>query len=127
MPQHLVQAFISRKAIFNHCGLSFKGMLRSLLINIWHGRSVQGKYHYQQLVKLLFTDGKKTFARSLKQLYAYYGYVAARTDTENLNQVFFRCYYKLGKSTFLALVNNTPINQPLQIVDPLHLLSLIIG
>ena len=74
MPLHLVQAFISAEdwKFFDHHGLSWKGIIRSLLVNMYYGRKVQGASTItQQLVRLLFFDSKVTFTRKIKeQFYA---------------------------------------------------------
>ncbi len=74
MPLHLINAFIAAEDwnFFNHQGLSFKGIIRSILVNIYHGKKMQGASTItQQLVKLHFFDSKKTFNRKFKeQLYA---------------------------------------------------------
>ncbi len=74
MPKHLVQAFIAAEdwKFFSHHGLSIKGIIRSLLVNLYYGRKVQGASTItQQLVRLIFFDAKKTFTRKLKeQVYA---------------------------------------------------------
>lgn len=74
MPQHLIQAFIAAEdwSFFKHGGISWKGILRSTLINLYHGKIVQGASTItQQLVKLLFFDSRRTFKRKIKeQLYA---------------------------------------------------------
>ncbi len=74
MPSHLINAFLAAEDwhFFSHSGLSFKGIIRSILVNMYHGRRVQGASTItQQLVKLLFFDSAKTFSRKLKeQLYS---------------------------------------------------------
>lgn len=74
MPQHLINAFIATEDwnFFKHHGLSFKGIIRSILVNLYYGRKMQGASTItQQLVKLHFFDGQKTFIRKFKeQLYA---------------------------------------------------------
>ena len=69
VPEHLIQAFVAAEdhAFFNHPGISWKGILRSILINIYYGRVVQGASTItQQLVKLLYTDSRRTLARKIK-------------------------------------------------------------
>jgi penicillin-binding protein 1A len=69
VPQHLIQAFIAAEdhAFFNHPGISWKGILRSVLVNMYHGKVVQGASTItQQLVKLLFTDARRTLTRKIK-------------------------------------------------------------
>jgi penicillin-binding protein 1A len=74
MPPHLINAFLAAEdwQFFSHCGLSIKGIVRSTIKNISHGRKVQGASTItQQLVKLLYFHPKKTFSRKIKeQLYA---------------------------------------------------------
>jgi len=70
MPEHLINAFIAAEdwSFFQHSGLSWKGILRSIFVNLYHGRKVQGASTItQQLVKLLFFDSKKTFSRKIKE------------------------------------------------------------
>jgi penicillin-binding protein 1A len=74
LPQHLINAFIAAEDwdFFVHHGISWKGIIRSIVVNMYHGRKAQGASTItQQLVKLLFFDSKKTFTRKIKeQLYA---------------------------------------------------------
>ncbi|OGB86634.1 hypothetical protein A3J41_03495 [candidate division TM6 bacterium RIFCSPHIGHO2_12_FULL_38_8] len=74
MPVHLVQAFLvtEDRTFFEHPGISFRGILRSMLVNLYSGKKVQGASTItQQLVRLLFFESKKTFSRKLKeQIYA---------------------------------------------------------
>ncbi|MCL4360770.1 PBP1A family penicillin-binding protein [Candidatus Dependentiae bacterium] len=70
MPKHLIDAFISAEDhnFFNHGGISFKGILRSTLINLYNRKIVQGASTItQQLVKLIFYDSKKSFKRKIKE------------------------------------------------------------
>lgn len=98
MPKHLINAFIAAEdwQFFSHHGLSFKGIFRSIAVNLYHGRMVQGASTItQQLVKLLFLNSSKTFSRKIKeQLYAL---VIERQFTKEqilqtyLNHVYFGC------------------------------------
>lgn len=70
IPQVLVQAFIAAEdwKFFQHKGISFRGIVRSLLVNVSQGRVVQGASTItQQLVKLLFFDTQRTFKRKIKE------------------------------------------------------------
>src|SRR5579885_1277524 len=70
MPKHLIQAFIAAEdwRFFEHAGISWKGIIRSALVNLYHGRKVQGASTItQQLVRLLYFDAKKTFSRKIKE------------------------------------------------------------
>ncbi len=98
MPEHLTEAFLSAEDwhFYAHYGISWKGILRSLLINLYHGTKKQGASTItQQLVKMLFFDLKKTFTRKLKeQLYAI---IIEQQFTKQqileiyLNHVYFGC------------------------------------
>ncbi len=74
IPQHLIQAFLvtEDRAFFEHPGISFRGILRSIIVNLYSGKKVQGASTItQQLVRLLFFNSKKTFSRKIKeQMYA---------------------------------------------------------
>ena len=70
MPEHLIQAFIAAEdhTFFNHVGLSLKGIVRSLFVNLYYGKKMQGASTItQQLVRLLFFNAKKTFVRKIKE------------------------------------------------------------
>ncbi|MGE0009225.1 MAG: transglycosylase domain-containing protein [Candidatus Babeliales bacterium] len=70
MPQHLIQAFIAAEDhdFFHHPGISIKGIVRSTLVNIYHGRKKQGASTItQQLIKLLYVGASKTFTRKFKE------------------------------------------------------------
>jgi len=74
MPDYLIQAFLvtEDRDFFKHPGISFRGIVRSMLVNVYCGKKVQGASTItQQLVKLLFFHSAKTFNRKIKeQLYA---------------------------------------------------------
>lgn len=98
MPAHMLQAFIAAEDhhFWDHHGISWKGIIRSLGINMYHGKIVQGASTItQQLVKLLFFDSRKTLTRKLKeQLYALL--VERQFSKEHilqtyLNHVYFGC------------------------------------
>lgn len=98
MPEHLIHAFLAAEdwSFFHHAGISWKGIIRSTLVNLYHGRKVQGASTItQQLVRLLFFDAKKTFTRKIKeQLLALL--VECQFSKEQiletyLNHVYFGC------------------------------------
>ncbi|MBP6869992.1 PBP1A family penicillin-binding protein [Candidatus Babeliales bacterium] len=74
MPQSLLDAFLATEdhKFYEHHGLSIRGICRSVFVNLYHGKKVQGASTItQQLVRLLFFDAKKTFKRKVKeQLFA---------------------------------------------------------
>lgn len=74
LPKHLVYAFVAAEdwSFFSHVGISWKGIIRSILVNIYHGKKVQGASTItQQLIKLLFLNSQKKWTRKIKeQLFA---------------------------------------------------------
>ncbi len=98
LPPHLIEAFLSAEDwhFFSHYGISWKGIIRSMIVNLYHRKRVQGASTItQQLVKLLFFDSAKTFSRKIKeQLYAL---VIEQQFTKHqileiyLNHVYFGC------------------------------------
>ncbi|TET06422.1 PBP1A family penicillin-binding protein [Candidatus Dependentiae bacterium] len=95
MPDYLIQAFITAedRDFFNHIGISFKGIIRSSFVNLYHRRIVQGASTItQQLVKLLFFDTQKTFKRKLKeQLFALL--VEQQFTKEQILETYFNHVY----------------------------------
>lgn len=98
IPPHIIHAFCAAEDwhFFSHSGISYKGIIRSLLVNMYHRKKVQGASTItQQLVKLLFFDARKTFSRKIKeQLYAIV--VEQQFSKEQilqtyLNHVYFGC------------------------------------
>ncbi|HRN78130.1 MAG TPA: transglycosylase domain-containing protein [Candidatus Dependentiae bacterium] len=98
MPSHLINAFIAAEDwdFFNHYGISYKGIIRSSLVNLYHGKIVQGASTItQQLVKLLFFDANKTFSRKLKEQLC--SVLVERQFTKQqiletyLNHIYFGC------------------------------------
>lgn len=70
IPEHLIQAFLAAEDwnFFTHHGISFKGIIRSSLINLYKRKIVQGASTItQQLVKLLFFDLSRSFKRKIKE------------------------------------------------------------
>ena len=98
IPKILVQAFVAAEdwKFFSHHGISFKGIIRSLIVNLYHGRKVQGASTItQQLVRLLFFDAQKTFTRKVKeQVYAILielQYTKEQILEAYLNNAYFGC------------------------------------
>lgn len=98
MPQHLINAFLAAEDhnFFNHYGISFKGIIRSIWINITQRRIVQGASTItQQLVKLLFTNSKRTFTRKIKE--QFLSFLVERQFSKEqileiyLNHIYFGC------------------------------------
>lgn len=70
IPEHVIHAFLAAedKDFFSHGGISWRGIVRSLWVNIRSRKFVQGASTItQQLVKLLFCDSGKTWQRKIKE------------------------------------------------------------
>ncbi len=70
MPASLTHAFLATEdhTFYEHYGLSIRGIVRSIFVNIYSGKKAQGASTItQQLVRLLFFDAKKTFVRKVKE------------------------------------------------------------
>jgi penicillin-binding protein 1A len=98
VPQYLIDAFIASedRDFFSHYGLSLRGIIRSILVNLYYGSKRQGASTItQQLVRLLFFGHKKTFIRKLKE--QYYALLLERQCSKQeilqayLNNVCFGC------------------------------------
>ncbi len=98
LPRQVIDAFIAAEDwdFFNHSGISWKGIIRSILVNTYYGRKVQGASTItQQLVKLLFFDSAKTFKRKIKE--QFYALLIERQFSKEqilqtyLNHVYFGC------------------------------------
>jgi len=66
IPLHLIDAIVQMedKNFFHHSGIDFKGMMRAIIHNLKKGKIVEGGSTLtQQLAKLLFTEGERTFSR----------------------------------------------------------------
>ena len=70
IPPHLIHAFLAAEdwGFYSHSGVSIKGIIRSILVNITHLRRAQGASTItQQLVRLLFFEPQKSFKRKIKE------------------------------------------------------------
>jgi penicillin-binding protein 1A len=70
IPADVINAFLAAEDwyFFDHYGLSWRGIARSLLVNLIRGRKAQGASTItQQLVRLLFFDNAKTYTRKMKE------------------------------------------------------------
>ena len=72
LPDHLVKAFVAAEDhnFFDHYGISIRGIIRSLLVNIYHGRVVQGASTItQQLARLMFLSSKRRYLRKIQEVF----------------------------------------------------------
>lgn len=98
MPTQLIHAFLAAEDwhFYDHWGISLKGIARSFIANVYHGRIVQGASTItQQLVRLLFFGHQRTWTRKLKeQLVAVLMEMRFSKDQileAYLNHVYFGC------------------------------------
>lgn len=98
LPKHLINAFLvsEDRNFYNHFGLSWRGIARSILRNFSSGKIVQGASTItQQLVKLLYFDSKKTYSRKIKELLVSllieHYYTKEQILETYLNHVYFGC------------------------------------
>lgn len=98
VPMHLIHAFLAAEdwQFFEHHGLSFKGIIRSLCVNMYHRRAVQGASTItQQLVRLLYFHHKKTFRRKIQEqcmaLLVEWQFSKEQILQAYLNHVYFGC------------------------------------
>lgn len=70
IPKHLIDAFLAAEDwnFFKHQGISFKGIARSIIVNITNVRKAQGASTItQQLVRLLYFSPQKSISRKVKE------------------------------------------------------------
>ena len=70
IPPCVVNAFVAVEdwKFFSHNGISYKGIIRSLIANVIRRRKAQGASTItQQLVRLLFFETKKSYTRKIKE------------------------------------------------------------
>lgn len=98
MPRHLLQAFVAAEDwyFFSHKGLSFRGIIRSALTNLYYGKIVQGASTItQQLVKLVYFDMKRSFRRKIKEqlvtLLVERQFTKEHILQTYLNHIYFGC------------------------------------
>jgi len=115
LPKILVLAFVAAEDwnFFTHSGVSYKGMLRSLFVNLYNGKIVQGASTItQQVAKLLFLSQERTFIRKIKDIFLSFQLERQFTKEQilelYLNNVYFgrgiygveaACQRLWGKST----------------------------
>jgi penicillin-binding protein 1A len=67
----LIKGFIAAEdhSFFSHSGISLRGIARSLLVNIYHGRYAQGASTItQQVVRLLYLSPERSLFRKIKEI-----------------------------------------------------------
>lgn len=72
LPDVLVKAFVAAEDhhFFEHSGISFRGIVRSFLVNLYHGRYVQGASTItQQLARGMFLSYNRTLYRKMQEIF----------------------------------------------------------
>lgn len=67
---HVINAFLAAedRTFFDHQGISLRGILRAIVVNLWKRRFVQGASTItQQVIKLRFAASQRTLARKVRE------------------------------------------------------------
>lgn len=98
IPRSVINAFLAAEDwnFFSHNGISFKGIIRSIIINICKRKKAQGASTItQQLVRLLFFDSNKNFIRKIKEqvisIIVEFQFTKEQILEVYLNHVYFGC------------------------------------
>jgi len=95
IPQWLVKAVIASedRDFYNHNGISYKGILRAVVVNILHLRVVQGGSTItQQLAKVLFTDMEREFKRKIYEAFCALE-IERRYDKQDILSMYLNLIY----------------------------------
>ncbi len=95
IPEWLVKAVIASedREFYNHDGLSYKGILRALVVNIINLRVVQGGSSItQQLAKVLFTDMERELKRKIYEAFCAVE-IEKRYDKQDILSMYLNLIY----------------------------------
>lgn len=116
IPSAVQAAFLSIEDsnFYNHFGIDFQGIARAAIANIKAGRVVQGGSTItQQLVKVLFTKGERSFARKFYEMFLSFQ-IEKRFSKEEILEMYFNQIY-LGHGTYgIATASRFYFNKPVQ-------------
>lgn len=99
LPDALIKAFIAAEDwnFFHHPGISFKGILRSTFVNLYHRRVVQGASTItQQLAKLVFLSSERTFVRKIQEIFIAFQIERQFTKEQILELYLNNVYFGRG-------------------------------
>jgi len=99
LPNILIKAFIAAEDwyFFSHYGISIKGILRSLLVNLCHGKKAQGASTItQQLARLMFLYYDKTFTRKIQEMFIAFQIERNLTKEQILEHYLNNIYFGRG-------------------------------
>jgi len=90
IPPMLVKAFLAAEDhdFFTHPGISFRGIIRSALVNMYHQRKVQGASTItQQLARGMFLSYERTWLRKIQEIF-----VALQLERQLSKEQIFELY-----------------------------------
>ena len=99
LPNILIKAFLAAEDwnFFNHSGISLKGIARSFLINLYHGRIVQGASTItQQLARTIFLSQERTFWRKIQEVFITFQIERQLTKEQILELYLNNVYFGRG-------------------------------
>ncbi len=95
MPKHLRNAVVAieDRRFYEHSGIDVEGIMRALRANASAGEIEQGGSTItQQLVKILFTDGKRTLTRKIKEALLA-TQLSAKADKGTVLEIYLNTVY----------------------------------
>ena len=72
LPKNLIQAFVAAEdhSFFSHSGISARGIVRSAIVNLTHGKVKQGASTItQQIARLMFLSYERTWFRKIQEVF----------------------------------------------------------
>ena len=101
LPKHLIEAVIATedRRFFVHHGVDLLGIARAMVMNLYHGRVVQGGSTVtQQLAKNLFLTPRRSIERKLQEVLIAF-WLEGRYTKEEIMAIYLNRVY-LGGGTF---------------------------
>lgn len=101
IPDIIVKAFIAAEdhRFFEHPGISFKGIIRSFLVNFYHGRVVQGASTItQQLARGMFLYHNRTMWRKIQEVFIAFQ-LERQLSKEQILELYLNNIY-FGQGTY---------------------------
>lgn len=95
IPQWLVKGVIASedRLFYEHNGISYKGILRAMAVNLIHLKVVQGGSTItQQLAKVLFTDMQRNFKRKIYEAFCALE-IEKRYDKQDILSMYLNLIY----------------------------------
>ncbi len=99
IPRHVREAFLAAEDadFFTHAGVEFKSIIRAIIMNVIHGRVVQGGSTItQQVIKALILGPEKSMMRKVREAILAYRLETYLTKQEILNVYLNNIYMGQG-------------------------------